>query len=86
MRSVYKYEIPVTNSPSLLLPPHSEILHFGVQGSSLMIWALVYPQYESRELVQLRLVGTGHPIQEEQELKYIGTTLSGPYVWHLFQL
>lgn len=86
MRTIYKYEIPVDDRFTLELPNFAEILAFGQQGGTPMIWALVDP-----ELTKLRrtfvLVGTGNPVPDDVIAEnYIGTTQTGPFVWHLFEL
>lgn len=57
-----------------------------VQDGSPYIWACVNPSAKS-EPRQFRLYGTGHPIEEDCLLKFIGTfqLFGGRLVYHLFE-
>ena len=87
MVTIWKYEVlPLDNMQSFDLPAGAHIVHFGTDPRSrLCFWALV--DTESR-LVERHVwcVGTGWPLEEcgvAQEVEYIGSVNSGPYVWHL---
>jgi hypothetical protein len=86
MKRIYKYPIPITDEFTLELPIGAEILTFQTQHNKPHIWALIDPEREF-ETVGFRLFGTGHPVEDADTLKYIGTTQTegGLLVWHLFK-
>jgi len=86
---VWKYNIPIKDHFSLLLPENAEILSFGVQNEQPNIWVLVRnvkPLIERK----FRFCGTGHEISEyhKEKLKFIGTVMmmNDSLVWHLFEI
>lgn len=91
-RTVWKYPIPVEDTFTLDLPTGAEVLTVANQGhpltgADLHIWALVDPA-ASPEPRAFRLAGTGHPIDTDAPLRYVGTVimLSGSFVVHLFEV
>lgn len=85
---VYKYPIEVTDYQSVTLPQNAEILTVQVQNGQPCIWALVNPENETVER-NLRIVGTGHPIDDEaRKLIYIGSfqMYGGRLVFHVFEI
>lgn len=88
MLKVYKYTVLVQNCSSLELPRGAKILTVQEQHGEPQIWALVNPG-NPMETRNFRLAGTGHPIEEDEEvLNYIGTfqLLGGSFIGHLFEL
>ena len=89
MRKIFKYHVPVIDRFELSLPIGAEILKIDIQDSSMeksFMWALVNPEAEL-EVRKFRLVGTGHPIEEEN-LHHISTfkMLGGRLMWHVFEI
>lgn len=68
------------------LPHGAQVLSVQVQDGSPYIWACVNPSAKS-EPRQFRLYGTGHPIEGDCLLKFIGTfqLFGGRLVYHLFE-
>ena len=88
IKRIYKYTIPVEDSFPLELPQGAKILTVQEQHGKPQIWALVDPENptETREFC---VVGTGHPIDEDEvTLDYIGTfqLFGGNFVGHLFEI
>jgi hypothetical protein len=93
-RSVYKYPIPITDNVTIDLPVGAEILSVGVQKGvnvhgypeAVCLWALVTPA-SPVERRRFRVVGTGHPISSNENLKFIGTVMleGGALVFHVFE-
>jgi len=73
MRTVYKYDLPLTSSPGevlpIKLPAGAKILSVGEQGADpllgprFFVWALVDPDEKFEELRYVVTVGTGHKME-----------------------
>ena len=86
MKSIWKFRVPLSGTPTINMPIGAEILSFQTQDDQLCIWAIVDTEkdVEPREFL---IVGTGHSF-DESNAKYIGTTQqeNGRFVWHLFEV
>lgn len=87
MRTVWKYEIPVSEHVELWAPEGMEIVHaapFMVQMPQvLVIWCLVETE-NPQALHRLAVHGTGHPVGDGEE--YVASVQVPPFVWHVFQV
>jgi len=61
MRQIFKYPVPVEDDIVMVLPVGAQLLNFGEQGDTPMLWALVDPGAATEER-RFILRGTGHPI------------------------
>ncbi len=86
MKRVYKYPVKIDDIQSIDLPQGAQILSVQVQDGNPYIWACVNPSEES-EPRRFRLYGTGHIIECENLLRFIGTfqLFGGRLVYHLFE-
>jgi hypothetical protein len=77
------------------MPRGAAILRFGLweafeggawisAGRQLSVWALCDTSRPKEDRV-FRVVGTGHDLPAGVALVYVGSTSSGPFVWHLFE-
>ena len=85
MKTMYKYQLNVTDFQTIQMPKGAKILTVQVQSAyGPCLWALVDPTQEL-ENVKIRIAGTGHPI-EEDIVKHIGTfqLQGGALVFHAF--
>ena len=98
--SVYKYELPLTESPgdlvALRLPAGAKIMKVAQQGADpilgprVFVWVLVDPQEQHQELRHVVTAGTGHAIPEASLLAkdwdYVDTilTMGGAMVIHVW--
>jgi hypothetical protein len=84
MKSIFKYELVVTDEFNLLIPSGAEFLSVQVQNNKPCLWALVEPRNELRHY-RFRCFGTGQGI-DQSGLKYLGTTqaVGGSFAWHFF--
>lgn len=87
MREVWKFEIAPFDYNSILMPKDSEILTVQTQGESIQIWALCDPNLQKEERI-FRIAGTGHPINDNDELHYINTFQlnNGKLIFHVFEV
>lgn len=86
MKRIYKYHVRIDDVQTIDLPQGAQVLSVQVQDGIPYIWACVNPSAKS-EPRQFRLYGTGHPIEEDCLLKFIGTfqIFGGRLVYHLFE-
>lgn len=88
IKRIYKYTIPVEDSFSLELPQGAKILTVQEQHGKPQIWALA-DQGSPTEIREFCVVGTGHPIDEDEvTLDYIETfqLFGGNFIGHLFEI
>lgn len=88
MHSIYKYPLKVCGGQEITLPVGAKILSVQMQNETPCIWALVNTDARIPKVEQklIRMIGTGHNIQDPFILEYIGTiqTDGGQFVWHVF--
>jgi hypothetical protein len=88
MMTIYKYQFPIADSFTLLLPRGHRILSAEMQGDQPCLWALVDTD-APKVTENFRLIGTGHPIPEFDNgvpLGHVATFQMPPFVWHLFRV
>lgn len=87
MKRIYKYLVEIQDEQTIYLPIGAQILSVQVQNGKPYIWACVRLDVEI-EARRFRLYGTGHNIEGENVLKYLGTfqLLGGRLVYHLFEV
>lgn len=83
MKTIWKYQLDVTDRQRLYMPKGAEILCVQNQGGVLCLWAKVDSGAKPEERV-IVIVGTGRPIH--RDLKYIGTVQQVAFVWHVFEI
>lgn len=89
MTTIWKFPFPVTDTVAIDMPVGASILaHLEParleQGEhGLVLWAVVDPDKPTETRV-FHVVGTGNPMPDGT-LNYIGSTLAGPFVWHVFE-
>ncbi len=84
MRTIYKYDVPLTNEVGIEIPGFIQWLHVGVQYDVAVVWAVVdtdKPMANQR----LHVRGTGHPMTGE-EGEHVGSIQlhGGALVFHVF--
>lgn len=94
MERVYKYPLYIDDFQEVEMPQGAEILcvqtanaPYGSRTSETpTLWAKV-DDTKPIEVRRFRVFGTGHPMEYEHELVYIGTTQqnNGALVWHVFE-
>ena len=88
---VLRFQFDVADLVELRMNEGARLLRVQAVGvHQIEMWALVDESgYLARR--QLRIVGTGHRVNEMDTEKFVGTTISGPtqatrLVWHVFDL
>jgi hypothetical protein len=84
---IFKYELEVTDEQQILLPEHARILSVQVQNGRLCLWALVNDGALTNRRRTFRVVGTGHPVPDNEYLAFLGTVQmhGGALVFHVFE-
>lgn len=87
MKTVWKFPIEPADHFTLEMPADAEILDIQVQHREVQLWALVNPKAKLERRV-FRLAGTGHPIEEGDELRYVASFQlhNGDLVFHVFEV
>lgn len=85
-KSIWKFQLSVTDIQSLYIPADAKILSVQVQHGEPCVWALVDTDKRDESRV-LRTFGTGHPIGTSDNLVFIGTYQlhGGGLVFHVFE-
>lgn len=85
MKTIWKFELEIVDDQSIKLPRDSKILAVQTQNDNPCIWVLVNPDND-KEKVHIRIIGTGHPIEDNFNGKHIGTfqVLNGSGIFHVF--
>lgn len=84
-KTIWKFPIRTIDLQFITIPQDFEILSVHTQNGNPCIWAKVIPDNKSRKLT-IRVFGTGHPIEEDSQLVFIGTYLihQDSLVFHVF--
>ena len=87
MKKIFKYTLKIDDEQEILMPFGAEILTVQVQNYQPQIWAIVNPDDIQPEVRKIRMIGTGHPIEQDFTGKYIGTfqLYSGVIIFHVFE-
>lgn len=81
-RVIFKFQLTATD---ISMSKDAEVCTFEYQNGVPCIWAIVDPD-APKEVRRFKIFGTGHPLPEAGECRYVGTVFSGPYVWHLVEI
>ncbi len=86
MRKIWKYELRGLTGTVLEMPRDATIVHVGMQGNVICMWALVDVNAE-KERRMFRPFGTGHEIHDDIRCsyEYVGTVFDGSFVWHIME-
>lgn len=87
MKTIWKFQLAITDAQCIDMPEGAEILTAQFQSGALCLWALVDSLNQKRPRT-IEIFGTGNPISE-----FIGTRRfiataqmpNLPLVWHLFE-
>ena len=87
MEAIYKYPFEIEDCLEINLPFGAHILTAFCQNDIPCLWALVQPGVGETQKRKFRIFGTGHPMPEDVDLKWIATfpQFNGKLIWHLFE-
>jgi len=83
MKTIYKYELALTDEQTISLPADAEILDIQQQGQDLCAWVKLDTDMPERDR-KITICGTGNPISD-LTLAHIATVQIGAMVWHFFE-
>lgn len=85
MNTIWKYPLAlVDHMQGMVMPTGAEVLSVAMQHGVPTLWAQVDTDTQSICTRLFIVVGTGHAIPEVP-LKFVGTVMDGPFVWHVFE-
>ena len=84
MKAIWKYELQIVARQAIDMPPGARVLHVDNQRGSLCLWAFVTPGPETERRI-FHVIGTGHPIEDTEGIKHVGSVVIDPFVWHAFE-
>jgi hypothetical protein len=86
-RRVYKYELPVDDHVIVDMPVGAKVFSVHEQYGNVCVWALIDPCENRTQKRSFRIAGTGHPIEYDDRLVFIGSVFmhSGSLVFHVFE-
>ncbi len=85
-RTIWKFTLQLKEEQTIRIPSIHEILSVQVQGDTICLWAIVYPDEKPVDK-RITICGTGHDCPFPTRAAawcYIGTVQTGHYVWHVF--
>jgi len=88
MKTIYKYNLEITDRQSLELPKNADILSVKNQDNKLCLWAYVDTEIEEKTIHEIEVFGTGNPIFENSKTvrEFLGTcVMPNGLVWHVFK-
>jgi hypothetical protein len=89
MKTIWKYELQVTDWQTINIPRNAEILTIQNQNGIPQLWAIVDTDEKAIELKGIEIYGTGNPMRSDGLIrKYIGTfqMLGGKFIGHCFEI
>lgn len=87
MKAIWKFPFNTTDEVILEMPLDAEILCVQTQSGCPCIWAKVETDFPKEKRL-FHIYGTGHTLQDEYEMKYLGTyqQMSGALIFHVFEI
>lgn len=82
IKTIHKFALQITDRQIIVASPDWKPLSVQMQGSQVVMWALVYPGLEGI-CHTITCVGTGHVGFNYD--KYLGTVQDNALVWHFFE-
>lgn len=80
-KKIYKFAL-ATSATTIQIPYSGRILFFQCQFGIPCVWVEFNDGDQFEKTERLHVVPTGMPF--ESTWLYVGTTLDGPFVWHLY--
>lgn len=87
MKTIWKYELEITDIQTIEMPVNAKILCVRVHKNKPHLWVLLDPDNDKTAYI-FRTIDTGECIEKTFNGLYIGTyqLMNGQYVGNLFQL
>lgn len=87
MKTIWKYKLEGTDIQTIEIPQNAQILTVQEQKGEICMWCLVNT-YNGMISKTIRIIGTGHEIEENFKGVYIDTfqLANGSLVFHVFEI
>lgn len=84
MNKIYKYPIQIVEEQTLTVPACADFFHVGLDplGEPCM-WAVVNTKAKLTK-INIRVIGTGSTVPDDDAYMYLGSFVHGPFMWHVF--
>lgn len=93
MKAIYKYRIESDRHEPIEMPKGAKVLSVGMQGTDIFFWAEVDTVTDEKEKRYFIVYETGHRINDELNLKYVGTIVNENtilittfHVFHIYEV
>lgn len=83
MNTIWKFPLEVTDSQLVNIPEGAKILTVQTQQGIVTLWAVIDPSKDP-DTLEVRILGTGNPADNIEDMFYIGTVQERIFVWHVF--
>jgi hypothetical protein len=83
VKTIYKYDVPMLDTVTMMMPVGAEVLSVGVQDGRIYLWAVVETTAPAMSRV-FYVCGTGNPLNVGNA-RFIGTVQMDYFVWHVFE-
>lgn len=88
MREVWKFPLELKDEQEVMMPEGADILSTGLQGGTIMLWALVDPDAVKKPR-RIEIYGTGHKFHATDR-RFVGMVQQDhktfQLVWHVFEV
>lgn len=89
MKTIWKYELKITDLQEIEIPGEAQLLSVQVQNKIPYLWVLVYDTKSEKQKVKLRTIGTGNEIVDYdfEAIGFLGTyqlDILSKFVGHVF--
>lgn len=81
---VFKYDIKLQHEQELIVPKGAKLLSVQQQRGSIVAWFVVDPAVRYREVISVRVCGTGHDAPDLNHYCHVSTVQIDEFVWHVF--
>ena len=84
-RTIWKFTLAATDRQTVEMPDNAQVLSAQMQGETLCLWALVYPDAPKTKR-EIEVFGTGHPVPPATR-RFISTVQmhGGALIFHVFE-
>ena len=83
MRTIWKFSIALHNEQFVQMPKGAVVLSAQVQNGILCLWADI-ETHNDNETRHIYINGTGNPIQQPADARYVSTVIMDAFVWHVY--
>lgn len=84
MKTIHNFPLVITDRQTISIDWDAKFLSVGIRNGQLCLWAMVNTE-NGYGRKNIRIIGTGHAIDNADYLTYIGTVIDGFFVWHVFE-